>query len=104
LRGDPRRLVDVLRWIGRGSAVRALFVNIFAGVTDLGEFARLLLQALDALPAFRMPIVARLIGNGFENARQTLAASQIPITVETELERALDALDGVLGKSHRADA
>ena len=104
LRGDPRRLVQVLRWIDRGSAVRALFVNIFAGVTDLGEFARLLLQALDALPAFRVPIVARLIGNGFEAARETLAASQVPIVVETDLERALDALAGILGTSHRADA
>ena len=104
LRGDPRRLAQVLRWIGRGTAVRALFVNIFAGVTDLGEFARLLLEALEALPALRVPIVARLIGNGFEDARETLAASRIPITVETDLERALDALDGVLGTGHRTDA
>lgn len=96
LREDPRRLAQVLRWIGRGPAVRVLFVNIFAGVTDLAEFARLFLRVLGALPELRIPIVARLTGNGLEAARTTLAASQVPVLVETDLERALDALAATL--------
>jgi succinyl-CoA synthetase beta subunit len=42
LRGETRRLTQVLNWIGEGKSVKVLLVNIFAGITDLGEFARLL--------------------------------------------------------------
>ncbi|MBI2508865.1 MAG: hypothetical protein HYV99_02430, partial [Betaproteobacteria bacterium] len=46
LRGETKRLAQALDWIGRGSGVKVLLVNIFAGITDLGEFSRLLVAAL----------------------------------------------------------
>jgi succinyl-CoA synthetase beta subunit len=64
LRGETRRLMQVLKWIGEGQKVRVLLVNIFAGITDLGEFARLLVEAIAAAPQLRVPVVARLVGNG----------------------------------------
>ena len=89
LRGSPRRLIDVLHEFTRGPDISVVFVNIFAGITDLGEFADLLLQALDAVPEIKVPVVARLIGNNFEGARAQLEASGRAITLEMDLDEAL---------------
>jgi succinyl-CoA synthetase beta subunit len=87
LRGETARLTRALKWIGEGSRVRVLLVNIFAGITDLGEFARLLLQALRDAPALEVPVVARLVGNGLPAAREALAAAGIAL--HTDLDAAL---------------
>ena len=87
LRGDATRLVDVLGWIAEGRRVRVLLVNIFAGITDLGEFAQLLAEAFARAPQLKVPVVARLIGTGLEAAREFLAARNI--TVVTDLGTAL---------------
>ena len=79
LRGDPARLVNVLNWIAEGPRVKVLFVNIFAGITDLGEFSRLLDEAFARVPAFKIPIVARLVGTNVEAAREYLAARNVPV-------------------------
>ena len=82
LRGDPARLVNVLNWIADGPRVRVLFVNIFAGITDLGEFSRLLLEAFARVPRLKVPIVARLVGTNFEAAREYLAAHKVPVATD----------------------
>ena len=87
LRGDATRLVDVLGWIAEGSRVRVLLVNIFAGITDLGEFAQLLTEAFARTPQLKVPVVARLVGTGLEATREFLAARNI--TVVTDLGAAL---------------
>jgi succinyl-CoA synthetase beta subunit len=82
LRGDPARLVHVLDWIAQGPRVKVMLVNIFAGITDLGEFSRLLLTALRAVPQLKVPVVARLIGNGIEAARTVLGAAGIDVVTD----------------------
>ncbi len=89
-RGDPARLVSVLKWIGAGRHVRILLVNIFAGITDLGEFSRLLVAALQQVPEFKIPVVARLVGNGLPAARETFAAAGIALY--TDLDEAVAAV------------
>jgi succinyl-CoA synthetase beta subunit len=89
LRGETRRLTQVLEWIGDGRRVKVLLVNIFAGITDLGEFSRLLVDALAAAPRLKVPVVARLVGNGLPAAREVLAAAGIAL--HTELDAALAA-------------
>jgi succinyl-CoA synthetase beta subunit len=89
LRGNPRRLIDVLKALAEGPEISVVFVNIFAGITDLGEFADLLLQALDAVPQIKVPVVARLIGNNFEAARTRLSQGSRSITLEMDLDTAL---------------
>lgn len=89
LRGSPERLIQVLKQFVEGPRLSAVLVNIFAGITDLEEFAELLLQALEAVPALRVPVVARLIGNNFEAARARIERSGRPVTVEVDLDRAL---------------
>ena len=90
LRGETRRLTQVLQWIGEGPQVQVLLVNIFAGITDLGEFSALLVKALNSASALEVPVVARLVGNGLPAARETLAAAGIELF--TDLDQALAAV------------
>ena len=94
LRGETTRLTQVLQWIGDGKNVKVLLVNIFAGITDLGEFSRLLLQALQDAPALKVPVVARLVGNGLLAAHATLAPAGI--APHTDLAAALAEVCGHL--------
>ena len=86
LRGETKRLTQVLQWIGEGRKVKVLLVNIFAGITDLGEFSQLLITALDAAKP-KTPVVARLVGTNLAAARETLAAARIGL--HTDLDAAL---------------
>ena len=90
LRGETKRLVSVLQWMHQGPNVKVLLINIFAGITELGEFSRLLVSALNAVPEFKVPVVARLVGNGMATARTVLAESGI--TLYDDLDAALAAV------------
>jgi succinyl-CoA synthetase beta subunit len=90
MRGDPTRLIRVLEWIAEGPRLRVVLVNIFAGITHLGEFAKLLLLAREAVPQLAVPFVVRLVGTAFEEAETTLGAAGIAVT--TDLERAVALL------------
>lgn len=89
LRGSPTRLIEVLKQFTQGPDIAVVLVNVFAGITDLGEFAQLLLDALDAVPEIKVPVVARLIGNNFAAAKQLIEQSGRPIDVELDLDEAL---------------
>lgn len=97
-RGDPARLIAVMRWISERSSVRVVLVNIFAGITDLAEFARLLVQAAAAVPELQVPMVARLIGRNFDEASRILDASGLTVTVEPDLDRAVAFTLSALGR------
>ena len=73
MRGSPARLIRVLEWITARPSLKAVLVNIFAGITDLGEFAGLLAAAIEASPALRVPVVARLVGRNAAEAKRILA-------------------------------
>lgn len=94
LRGETKRLVKVLQWMHEGRNVKVLLINIFAGITELGEFSRLLVSALNDVPEFRVPVVARLVGNGMEAAREVLAAAGIAL--HSDLDAALAEVRGHL--------
>ena len=89
-RGNPTRLIQVLSWIARGPKIKVVLVNVFAGITHLGEFARLFLEALEAVPDLKMPIVARLIGNGFDEARSIFANETDRVILEQDLDHAIE--------------
>jgi succinyl-CoA synthetase beta subunit len=79
LRGETTRLVKVLKWISDGPNIKVMLINIFAGITELGEFSRLLVQALSEAPELKVPVVARLVGNGLPAAREVLGAAGIAV-------------------------
>jgi len=100
-RGEPTRLIQVLRWIGEGKNVKVILMNFFAGVTDLAELSRLILIALEQTQEIKIPIVIRLIGNGLETAIQTLTSANASLVVETDLEKAVDQVVA-LARGHAA--
>ncbi len=89
-RGNPTRLIQVLSWLARGARVKVVLVNVFAGITHLGEFARLFVEAREAVPDLKVPIVARLSGHGFEVARRVLANDAERVILQQDLDRAID--------------
>ena len=89
MRGRPDRLIRVLDWLAAKPGLKVLFVNIFAGITDLSEFARLLTQALAQFPRPDIPVVARLVGSGETAARAHLAAVRPDLAAYADLDQAL---------------
>jgi succinyl-CoA synthetase beta subunit len=98
MRGSPARLIRVLEWITAGPALKAVLVNIFAGITDLGEFARLLAAAIQASPGLRVPVVARLVGRNADEAKRLLQEAQPGMLVTEDLNEALRAVEAIVGK------
>ena len=96
LRNDPTRLVKTLGWIAERPSVRVVLVNIFAGITDLAEFANLLCIALERTPSLKVPVVARIVGYRFAEAKAILAAKRPDIAVEEDLDAALNRVDAIL--------
>ena len=89
MRGRPDRLVSVLGWLGEIPTLRVVLVNVFAGITDLGEFAHLLLEARRLCPAITVPVVARLVGHNAAQAEALIKAVPCGIEWEPDLEREL---------------
>jgi succinyl-CoA synthetase beta subunit len=53
--------------------VRVMMVNVFGGVTRVDGVAASIATALERLPAFSLPLVIRLEGNGADRGRDLLA-------------------------------
>jgi succinyl-CoA synthetase beta subunit len=77
--------------------LKAVLVNIFAGITDLGEFAGLLAAAIQASPNLRVPVVARLVGRNAAEARRILGEARPGMLVTEDLEAALARIDAIVG-------
>ena len=70
--GDAQGVVDALEVITGDPQVRAIFFNIFGGITRCDEVARGILQALGQL-TIEHPIVVRLDGTNADEGRRLLA-------------------------------
>ena len=70
--GDAQGVVDALSVITRDPQVKAIFFNIFGGITRCDEVARGILQALGDM-SLELPIVVRLDGTNAEEGRTILA-------------------------------
>jgi len=98
-RGDPARLIRVFETIAAAPSIRTILINFFAGITHLGEVAHLMVAALRAVPRLTVPITARLIGNGYDEAVAVLGAAAAPLAVEPDLERALARVIAATGRN-----
>jgi succinyl-CoA synthetase beta subunit len=74
--GDAQGVVDALEVITRDEQVRAIFFNIFGGITRCDEVARGILQAVGQM-ALELPIVVRLDGTNAEEGRRILAEAAL---------------------------
>ena len=97
MRGSPARLIRVLEWITSRPSLKVVLVNIFAGITDLGEFAGLLAAAMQKSPSLQVPVVARLVGRNAAEAQRILNEAQPGMLVTEVLEEALARVDAILG-------
>jgi succinyl-CoA synthetase beta subunit len=86
--GDAQGVVDALEVITRDPQVRAIFFNIFGGITRCDEVARGILRALEQM-AIEDPIVVRLDGTNAEEGRRLLQEAAPP-----NLEVEATMLDG----------
>ncbi|HXF97349.1 MAG TPA: ADP-forming succinate--CoA ligase subunit beta [Gaiellaceae bacterium] len=75
--GDAQGVVDALEVVTRDPQVRAIFFNIFGGITRCDEVARGILQALERM-AIAHPIVVRLDGTNAEEGRRLLREAGAP--------------------------
>jgi succinyl-CoA synthetase beta subunit len=92
--GDAQGVVDALEVITGDPQVKAIFFNIFGGITRCDEVARGILQALGQL-TIEHPIVVRLDGTNAEEGRRLLADAAPPnlYTEPTMLEAARRAVE-----------
>ncbi|MEA3152811.1 MAG: hypothetical protein QOK44_400 [Betaproteobacteria bacterium] len=100
MRGDPARLVSVMQWLAEGRHIKVVLINVFAGITELGEFSKLLVTALDRVPELHVPVVARLVGNGLSAARVVLERAGIPL--HTDLDGAVREVKAALERARPA--
>lgn len=89
MRGSPARVIRVLEWITSRPSLRVVLVNIFAGITDLVEFASLLATGVEQTPSLHVPVVARLVGRGAAEAQRILAERQPGMFVTEDLPAAM---------------
>ncbi|MGD0167250.1 MAG: ADP-forming succinate--CoA ligase subunit beta [Gaiellaceae bacterium] len=75
--GGAQGVVDALEVISLDPQVRAIFFNVFGGITRCDEVARGILQALEQLRISR-PIVVRFDGTNAEEGRRLLAEAALP--------------------------
>ncbi|HVY16880.1 MAG TPA: ATP-grasp domain-containing protein [Rhodopila sp.] len=97
MRGSPARLIRVLEWITSHASLKAVLVNIFAGITDLSEFGRLLSEAIVASPNLKVPVIARLVGRNAAEAQRFLQQAQPGMLVTEDLSAALAKVGAVVG-------
>ncbi len=75
--GDAQGVVDALEVITSDGQVRAIFFNIFGGITRCDEVARGILQAVGQM-GIQYPIVVRLDGTNAEEGRRILQDAALP--------------------------
>jgi succinyl-CoA synthetase beta subunit len=80
--GDAQGVVDALEVITRDAQVRAIFFNIFGGITRCDVVARGILQAVEQM-RLELPIVVRLDGTNAEEGRAILRGAALP-NLQTE--------------------
>ena len=88
--GEPANFLDVggsataeqvkeaFRIISSDKRVRSIFVNIFGGIMRCDVIADGIIEAMKNLK-LTLPVVVRLQGTNFEEARKMLQASNLPV-------------------------
>ena len=92
--GDAQGVVDALEVVTSDAQVRAIFFNIFGGITRCDEVARGILQAVERM-SLALPIVVRLDGTNAEEGREILRTAALPNlrTESTMLDGARKAVE-----------
>ena len=80
----PDRMVTAIRLVLGDKNVKAVLINIFAGINRCDLIAEGVVQAFAELKP-EVPFIVRLAGNHVEEGRKILADSGLPVIVATTL-------------------
>lgn len=92
---SPERVANAFRLVSSDKSVKAILVNIFAGINRCDWVAEGIVQAMNTLE-MDIPIIVRLAGTNVEAGRKIIADSGLAITTaETLAEAAQKAVNQV---------
>jgi malate-CoA ligase subunit beta len=86
---SPDRVAKAFRLVQSDEKVKAILVNIFAGINRCDWVAEGLVQALEKME-LKVPLVVRLAGTHVEKGKQILKESNLPIITADTLAEAAD--------------
>jgi succinyl-CoA synthetase beta subunit len=93
----PERVAEAFQLVRQDAEVRAILVNIFAGINRCDWVAQGIVQAVEQT-GLDLPLVVRLSGTHVEEGRKILADSGLEIataaTLKEAAQKAVAALDG----------
>ncbi|MDE0067110.1 MAG: malate--CoA ligase subunit beta [Acidimicrobiaceae bacterium] len=96
---SPERVLKAFRLVLSDDKVKAVLVNIFAGINRCDWVAEGVVQALRQLEV-PVPVVVRLSGTNVEEGRQILKEADVPvITAESLAEAGTKAVESVTGRA-----
>lgn len=82
---DPTRIRWVLDRLARLPSFRSVLVNVFAGITNLEDFAHALVAAIEGYPSLRERVVVRATGTGFAGARVVWEDAGLPVVEDLDV-------------------
>ena len=92
---SPERVAKAFNLVRSDESVRAILVNIFAGINRCDWVAEGVVKAMHELD-LQMPVVVRLSGTNVDEGRRILAESDVPvITADTLAEAAEKVVDAI---------
>jgi malate-CoA ligase subunit beta len=83
----PERVAKAFRLVTRDRNVKAVLVNIFAGINRCDWVAQGVIKAVEMEP-LEVPLIVRLAGTHVEEGRAILAASGVRLITATSLAEA----------------
>lgn len=93
---NPEKVVDAMKILLSDANVKAVFINIFGGITRGDDIAMGLIQAFDQIET-DMPVVVRLTGTNENIGRKLLMDSNRFLVAETMNEGTMMAVKSVKG-------
>jgi malate-CoA ligase subunit beta len=88
---SPEKVTNAFRLVLADPKVRAILVNIFAGINRCDWVAKGIVQALQKIE-MRVPLVVRLAGTHVDEGRRILGESGFPVISAEDLSDAADKL------------
>ncbi len=86
---SPERVAKAINLVLSDNNVRAILVNIFAGINRCDWVAQGIVQALSRIKV-KLPVIVRLSGTNVEEGKEILRNSELPIIMADTLQQAAD--------------
>jgi len=94
---SPERVAEAIRIVRNDDNVKAILINIFAGINRCDWVAQGVVQAMQQTE-LDVPLVVRLAGTNVEQGRQILKDSRMPVVPATTLKEGANKVVEVLNK------